>query len=47
MPGDFDIAQVTWRPDYDAYYYDELNKRARNMFAFATNTSSIDYLGIF
>jgi hypothetical protein len=34
MPGDFDIAQVTWRPDYDAYYYDKLNKRARNMFVF-------------
>jgi hypothetical protein len=34
LPGDFDVAQLTWRSDYDAYYYDELNKRARTMFVF-------------
>jgi curved DNA-binding protein CbpA len=34
LPGDFDIAQITWRPDYDAYYYDQLNQRARAMFVF-------------
>jgi hypothetical protein len=34
LPGDFDVAQLTWRPDYDAYYYDQLNQRARTMFVF-------------
>jgi hypothetical protein len=34
LPGDFDVAQLTWRPDYDAYYYEQLNKRARTMFVF-------------
>jgi hypothetical protein len=34
LPGDFDVAQITWRPDYDAYYYEQLNKRARTMFLF-------------
>ena len=34
LPGDFDVAQITWRPDYDAYYYEQLNKRARTMYLF-------------
>ena len=34
LPADFDVAQLTWRPDYDAYYYDQLNQRARTMFVF-------------
>ena len=34
LPGDFDIAQITWRPDYDAYYYEQLTKRARTMYLF-------------
>jgi acyl transferase domain-containing protein len=21
MPGDFDVAQISWQPDYDAFYY--------------------------
>jgi len=34
LPGDFDVAQITWRPDYDAYYYEQLNKRARTMYLY-------------
>lgn len=34
LPGDFDVAQITWRPDYDAYYHEELIKRARTMYVF-------------
>jgi hypothetical protein len=34
LPGDFDVAQITWRPDYDPYYYQQLVKRARTMFLF-------------
>jgi hypothetical protein len=34
LPGDFDVIQITWRPDYDPYYYEELSKRARTMYLF-------------
>jgi hypothetical protein len=34
LPGDFDVAQITWRPDYDSYYYEHLSKRARTMYVF-------------
>ncbi len=34
LPGDFDVKQITWRPDYDQYYYDELSKRARTLYLF-------------
>jgi hypothetical protein len=34
LPGDFDVAQITWRPDYDPYYHEQLTKRARTMFLF-------------
>jgi len=34
LPGDFDVAQITWRPDYDSYYHEELTKRARTMYVF-------------
>jgi hypothetical protein len=34
LPGDFDVARITWRPDYDAYYHEELTKRARTMYVF-------------
>ena len=34
LPGDFDVKQITWRPDYDQYYYDELSKRARTIYLF-------------
>jgi hypothetical protein len=34
LPGDFDVAQINWRPDYDSYYHEQLNKRARTMYVF-------------
>jgi len=34
LPGDFDVKQITWRPDYDQYYYDELSRRARTVYLF-------------
>src|SRR5712692_4969037 len=34
MPGDLDVALITWKPDYDAFYYKELCKRARRLYLF-------------
>ncbi len=34
IPPDFDIAQISWKPDYDSFYYVQLRKRARKMFLF-------------
>jgi hypothetical protein len=34
IPGDFDVALVTWKPDYDAFYYKQLSKRARRVYLF-------------
>jgi curved DNA-binding protein CbpA len=34
LPGDFDVALITWRPDYHAFYYRQLLKRARRLFLF-------------
>ena len=34
IPGDFDVSQVTWKPDYDAFYYRQLCKRARRIYLF-------------
>ena len=34
IPGDFDVAQITWEADYDAFYYRELLKRARTIYFF-------------
>jgi hypothetical protein len=34
IPGDFDVALITWKPDYDAFYYRQLCKRARRLFLF-------------
>ncbi|HET7208147.1 MAG TPA: hypothetical protein VFI95_16345, partial [Terriglobales bacterium] len=31
---DFDVALITWKPDYDAYYYKQLCKRARRVYLF-------------
>jgi hypothetical protein len=28
IPGDFDIAQINWRPDYDPFFYRQLCGRA-------------------
>lgn len=34
MPGDFDVSLITWKPDYDAFYYRQLQKRARHTYLF-------------
>ena len=34
MPGDFDVAQITWRPDYDPFFYHQLSKRAKRQYLF-------------
>ncbi len=34
VPGDFDVAQITWEADYNAFYYRELLKRARTVYFF-------------
>jgi len=34
MPGDFDVAQISWQPDYDAFFYQQLCRRARRIYLF-------------
>jgi hypothetical protein len=34
IPGDFDIAQISWRPDYDPFFYRQLARRARHIYLF-------------
>jgi curved DNA-binding protein CbpA len=34
MPGDFDIAEISWQPDYDAFFYQQLSRRARRIYLF-------------
>ena len=34
IPGDFDIAQISWLPDYDPFFYRELSRRARRIYLF-------------
>ena len=34
MPGDFDVALITWKPDYDAFFYKQLCRRARRLYLF-------------
>ena len=34
MPGDFDVALITWKPDYDAFFYKQLCGRARRLYLF-------------
>ena len=34
IPGDFDVALITWKPDYDAFYYRQLFRRARHVYLF-------------
>jgi hypothetical protein len=34
IPPDFDIAQISWKPDYDPFFYIQLRKRTRRMFLF-------------
>jgi hypothetical protein len=34
VPGDFDVARLTWRPGYDPFFYQQLAKRARRLYLF-------------
>jgi hypothetical protein len=34
MPGDFDVTQISWHPDYDAFFYQQLCRRARRLYLF-------------
>jgi curved DNA-binding protein CbpA len=34
IPGDFDIAQISWKPGYDAFFYQQLCRRARRLYLF-------------
>src|SRR2546427_7710800 len=34
IPGDCDIAQISWLPDYDPFFYRELSRRARRIYLF-------------
>ena len=32
LPGDFDVAQISWRADYDPFFYRQLSRRARRIY---------------
>jgi hypothetical protein len=34
LPGDYDVAQISWRPDYDPFFYRQLSRRARRIYLF-------------
>jgi hypothetical protein len=34
MPADFDVGLITWKPDYDAFYYRQLRRRSRCLYLF-------------
>lgn len=34
IPGDFDVAQISWKPDYDPFFYNHLRKRAGRVYLF-------------
>ena len=34
LPADFDIARITWKPEYDTFYYGQLSKRGRYLYLF-------------
>jgi len=34
IPSDFDVAQISWRPDYDPFFYRQLLLRARRVYLF-------------
>ncbi len=34
IPGDLDIAEINWRPDYDPFFYRQLRRRARHLYLF-------------
>ena len=34
LPDDFDVAQISWRADYDPFFYRQLGRRARRIYLF-------------
>jgi hypothetical protein len=34
IPADFDVAQISWRADYDSFFYRQLSSRARHVYLF-------------
>jgi hypothetical protein len=34
IPSDFEIAQISWRPDYDAFFYRQLSRRTHRVYLF-------------
>ena len=34
VPGDFEVAQISWRPDYDPFFYRQLSRRACRIYLF-------------
>jgi hypothetical protein len=34
IPGDFDIAQITWKSDYDPFFYQQLCRRALRLYLY-------------
>jgi hypothetical protein len=34
MPADFDVGLITWKPDYDPFYYRQLRRHARCLYLF-------------
>jgi hypothetical protein len=34
IPGDFDVAQISWRPDYDQFFYCQLSRLAHRIYLF-------------
>jgi hypothetical protein len=34
IPGDFDVAQISWRPDCDPFFYQQLCRQARRLYLF-------------
>jgi hypothetical protein len=34
IPGDFDVAQISWRADYDPFFYRQLSRRSRLIYLF-------------
>ena len=34
MPADFDVGLITWKPDYDAFYYRQLRRRSHDLYLF-------------
>jgi hypothetical protein len=34
IPSDFDVAQISWRADYDPFFYRQLSRRSRVIYLF-------------